>query len=1082
MTAEQLNIKLRLDTSEITAGVQKVKTQLTGMTNTVKQSVPQISKEGKKAGNALGSVATASNKVKKSLDSIGDEAKDSLGKVTKYANQATNSLKNVKGGNIKFNLDGKNTSKNIEETTGSLEGLQGTMQAIMGLQFVQVFEKLKKPFVNTKKLLADTDAAITKSIKSIGESIKSIIYMKKIPSNRGGQLIPLAITQGYKSIGQELKNIAKSAWTAGKAIGNLTIKALALGTAFAAAGGIAIAKASKEYNEAQAKLLSAYQAAGAGAEEATQAYRGMFRFLGDQSKAVEAANHLAKLTTNTEELAEWTKIAQGIYATFGDSLPIEGLTEAANETARVGKVTGTMADALNWAGISEDAFNNQLAQTNTLAEREALIRNTLNGLYSTAAENYERNNKATIRQNEAMARLQSTMGKIGKTVTPLITSLTNLANTILTTLAQPIAWASALFSVLADMISNVAKALGALFGVKYESELSDGLSSATGSLEGASGFAGDLENSLSGAKDQALALKRAVMGFDELNVLSNPDTSSSSDTGYTGGGSTGGGYTGGNTTGVIDQITDKAEELKAKLQESLQDVIDRFGGKIAIIASLLGGLKLTDLLKDLGKAVGLGDNFLSQMDKIKGYATSAITIVLQYTLVQEFMESFLDSGELKDYIYGTLAAALGTGILYYQWGTKGLVIGLAVTAVVSLKTAFEAEDADTMDRAVVATTGLVSALGAIGLAWKTFNLGGVFAGIGTFLGSIGTALGASGAGAIAVGGGIIAAAITAIVSVVIYLKRNWDDITEAFKNFFKENIAPKLEKIKEKLEELIPPKVFEKIKEFIGSFENIGDVFEVIGEVIFNVLAGVVGGAISAALGWIKGLVEAIGGLKDFVSGFVGAIIALFKGDMPKVKEEVTKAFNGIKSFLSGWYNTTLGLIINFVKGVGDWFAQLYPKFEQFWTKVKNLFSKVGTAISDAIVGAVKGAINAVLRNVVNKINTFIGWINGAVSLINKIPNVNISKITPLEVPQLAKGGITTGSTLANIGEHGREAVLPLENNTGWMDVLADRIANRNQTPSKIVLMVDGKELGWAAINNINGITKQTGGLQLCLI
>jgi hypothetical protein len=67
------------------------------------------------------------------------------------------------------------------------------------------------------------------------------------------------------------------------------------------------------------------------------------------------------------------------------------------------------------------------------------------------------------------------------------------------------------------------------------------------------------------------------------------------------------------------------------------------------------------------------------------------------------------------------------------------------------------------------------------------------------------------------------------------------------------------------------------------------------------------------------------------------------------------------------------------------------------------------------------------------------------------------------------------------IGERGKEAVVPLENNTEWMDRLADRIANRNSAPTKIVLMLDKKELGWANIKSINSITEQTGTLQLTL-
>lgn len=93
-----------------------------------------------------------------------------------------------------------------------------------------------------------------------------------------------------------------------------------------------------------------------------------------------------------------------------------------------------------------------------------------------------------------------------------------------------------------------------------------------------------------------------------------------------------------------------------------------------------------------------------------------------------------------------------------------------------------------------------------------------------------------------------------------------------------------------------------------------------------------------------------------------------------------------------------------------------------------------------------------------------------------KIDGSTVSTGT-INIQKLAKGGITTGSTLANIGEAGREAVLPLENNTEWMDVLADRIASRAQ--QKVVLNVDGRQLGMATISSINGITAETGSLPL---
>jgi hypothetical protein len=155
--------------------------------------------------------------------------------------------------------------------------------------------------------------------------------------------------------------------------------------------------------------------------------------------------------------------------------------------------------------------------------------------------------------------------------------------------------------------------------------------------------------------------------------------------------------------------------------------------------------------------------------------------------------------------------------------------------------------------------------------------------------------------------------------------------------------------------------------------------------------------------------------------------------------------------------------------------------FSGLWDKIKRTFSKLGTTLGSAIGDAVKAGINSVITMIENTINTGVKLINGAIDLINIVAGGKVSKLALLELPRLATGGIVTSATTALIGENGREAVLPLENNTDWMDKLADRIASRNNTPSKIVLTLDGRELGWANINSINSITRQTGSLQLTL-
>ena len=240
-----------------------------------------------------------------------------------------------------------------------------------------------------------------------------------------------------KSFKDQVADAKKNVDADFKAAGQSIKTGLTIGAGAIAAAGAALlslSSSTEEYRNNQAKLTTAFEAAGSTAETAKETYNDLYRVLGDGGQATEAANHLAKLTTNEKELEQWTTICQGVYATFGDSLPIEGLTEASNETAKVGQITGSLADALNWAGISEDDFNKKLEKTNTEAEREKLIRETLNGIYEDAASKYEKNNAAVLAQNEAQAQLDSTMATLGETMAPINTALTNLANDVLTAL------------------------------------------------------------------------------------------------------------------------------------------------------------------------------------------------------------------------------------------------------------------------------------------------------------------------------------------------------------------------------------------------------------------------------------------------------------------------------------------------------------------------------------------------------------------------------------------------------------------------------------------------------------------------
>lgn len=178
-------------------------------------------------------------------------------------------------------------------------------------------------------------------------------------------------------------------------------------------------EATEEYREAMGKLNTAFEAAGFDAETAKEAYEGFYKILGDTDTATEASQLLAQLVDNEEDVAKWTEIAAGVYGTFGDALPIEGLIEAANETAKTGQVTGALADALNWVGMSEDEFNDILSRTADEGARAQLIMNNLGMAYEDASDSFYKNNETLIQARENQMLLDQTQAELGESVADL---------------------------------------------------------------------------------------------------------------------------------------------------------------------------------------------------------------------------------------------------------------------------------------------------------------------------------------------------------------------------------------------------------------------------------------------------------------------------------------------------------------------------------------------------------------------------------------------------------------------------------------------------------------------------------------
>ena len=229
------------------------------------------------------------------------------------------------------------------------------------------------------------------------------------------------VTKSGSSLASKLKSgLASAGKAAAVGIGAITT------AAGAAVGGLlALEQSTEEYRIAMGRLNTAFESAGYGVDAANQAYSEFYGILGDTDRATEASQLLAKLADNEEDLAEWTNIAAGVNGTFGDSLPIESLIEAANETARTGTVVGTLADALNWAGtVGEDEFNAMLASCSSESERNQLIMETLAVTYDEAANAFYRSNAALIASREAQAQMDAALSELGSAVSDVKTRMT----------------------------------------------------------------------------------------------------------------------------------------------------------------------------------------------------------------------------------------------------------------------------------------------------------------------------------------------------------------------------------------------------------------------------------------------------------------------------------------------------------------------------------------------------------------------------------------------------------------------------------------------------------------------------------
>lgn len=237
-----------------------------------------------------------------------------------------------------------------------------------------------------------------------------------------------------------------------------------------------------EYRKIMGTLEVSSQNAGYTAEQTASTYRQLFGVLGDTQTAATTTANLQALGLSQEQLTQLTNSAIGAWATYGDSIPIDSLSEAINETIRTGTVTGTFADVLNWAGQSEDQFNEKLAAANTETERANIVLQAMadQGLAS-AGEQWQQTNSDIVNANNAQEDFNEAMSQLAEVLSPVATAVAGVVADLAQKIADFATWmkdALAAGDPLAAVLLAVAAAAGTLAVAMGISSLIQGVTAA----------------------------------------------------------------------------------------------------------------------------------------------------------------------------------------------------------------------------------------------------------------------------------------------------------------------------------------------------------------------------------------------------------------------------------------------------------------------------------------------------------------------------------------------------------------------------------------------------------------------------